>query len=68
MNTNALKKFAQEARKKLISQVGAKLEYVLTSDSAELREKAEQVKKLQESINKSSKSATDKMSKTRLTG
>ena len=55
MNTNALKKFAQEARTKLISQVGAKLEYVLTSDSAELREKTEQLKKLQEAINKSTR-------------
>jgi hypothetical protein len=55
MNTSALKKFAQEARTKLISQVGAKLEYVLTSDSAELREKAVQVKKLQATINETSK-------------
>ena len=55
MNTSALKKFAQEARTKLISQVGAKLEYVLTSDSAELREKSAQVKKLQEAINETSK-------------
>jgi hypothetical protein len=55
MNTNILKKFAQEARKKLISQIGAKLELVLTSDSAELREKASQVKALQEAINTSSK-------------
>lgn len=55
MNTSALKKFAQEARTKLISQVGAKLEYVLTSDSAELREKAVQVKKLQAAINETSK-------------
>jgi hypothetical protein len=55
MNTNTLKKFAQEARKKLISQIGAKLELVLTSDSAELREKASQIKKLQEAINTSSK-------------
>ena len=55
MNTNALKKFAQEARTKLISQVGAKLEYVLTSDSAELREKSAHVKKLQEAINNTSK-------------
>jgi type II restriction/modification system DNA methylase subunit YeeA len=55
MNTNTLKKFAQEARKKLISQIGAKLELVLTSDSAELREKASQVKALQEAINTSSK-------------
>ena len=36
MNTNALKKFAQEARIKLITQVASKLEYVLTSDSSEL--------------------------------
>jgi type II restriction/modification system DNA methylase subunit YeeA len=55
MNTNTLKKFAQEARKKLIEQIGAKLEFVLTSDSAELREKATQVKKLQEEINATSK-------------
>jgi type II restriction/modification system DNA methylase subunit YeeA len=55
MNTNTLKKFAQEARKKLIEQIGAKLELVLTSDSAELREKASQVKKLQEEINATSK-------------
>ena len=55
MNTNALKKFAQEARTKLINQVGAKLEYVLTTDSAELREKTEQLKKLQEAINETSK-------------
>ena len=40
MNTNQLKKFAQEARRKLIDQVSAKLNYVLTSDTAELREKS----------------------------
>ena len=55
MNTNTLKKFAQEARKKLINQIAAKLELVLTSDSAELREKTSQIKKLQEAINSSSK-------------
>ena len=55
MNTTTLKKFAQEARKKLISQIGAKLEYVLTSDSAELREKASHLKRLQEAINETSK-------------
>mgnify|MGYP003935923307 CR=1 FL=1 len=55
MNTNVLKRFAQEARKKLISQIGAKLEYVLTSDSAELREKASHLKRLQEAINETSK-------------
>ena len=55
INTNHLKRFAQEARKKLIEQVGSKMEYVLTSDSSELREKASQVRKLQEAINTSSK-------------
>ncbi|MFV8353900.1 BREX-1 system adenine-specific DNA-methyltransferase PglX [Flavobacterium sp. XS2P14] len=55
MNTNALKKFAQEARRKLIEQVSSKLEYVLNSDSPELREKADQVRKLRETINMSSK-------------
>ena len=55
MNTNLLKRFAQTARRKLIEQVGAKLELVITTDSAELREKTEQLKKLQEAINSTSK-------------
>ena len=50
MNTNQLKKFAQEARRKLIDQVSAKLNYVLTSDSAELREKRTAVQKLKEAL------------------
>jgi type II restriction/modification system DNA methylase subunit YeeA len=55
MNTNALKKFAQEARRKLLEQVGAKLEYVLHTDTPELREKADQVQKLKEAVQKTSK-------------
>lgn len=55
MNTNALKKFAQEARRKLLEQVGAKLEYVLHTDTPELREKADQVQKLKEAIQRTSK-------------
>lgn len=55
MNTNALKKFAQEARKKIVAQVSAKLEYVLSTDTATLREKSAQVKKLKEEIQKTSK-------------
>lgn len=55
MNTNLLKRFAQDARNKLINQISAKLELVLTGDSAELREKATHIKKLQEAINSSSK-------------
>ena len=55
MNTNALKKCAQEARRKLLEQVGAKLEYVLHTDTPELREKADQVQKLKEAIQTTSK-------------
>lgn len=50
MNTNHLKKFAQEARRKLLEQVVAKLNFVLTTDSAELREKSEQLKQLRQEL------------------
>lgn len=55
MNTNQLKKFAQDARRKLLTQVGAKLEYVLTHDTAELREKARQVKALHDELARTGK-------------
>ena len=55
MNTNQLKKFAQEARRKLIDQVSAKLNYVLISDSAELREKGAAIQKLKEALKEASK-------------
>jgi len=55
MNTNQLKRFAQAARTKLIEQVGAKLDFVLHTDSAELREKADSLNQLQEAINATSK-------------
>ncbi len=51
MNTNQLKKFAQAARVKLIEQVTAKLDYVLTHDTAELRGRADTVNKLRDEIN-----------------
>lgn len=51
MNTNQIKRFAQAARKKLIEQVGARLEYVLSTDSAELRERTDALKQLQIAIN-----------------
>jgi type II restriction/modification system DNA methylase subunit YeeA len=56
MNTNQLKKFAQQARKKLLEQIGAKLEFVLNNDTPELREKSSQIKLLKDAISKSSKS------------
>ena len=55
MNTSHLKRFAQEARRKLISQVGARLELVLTTDSIALREKAAQLRMLREELHKTSK-------------
>lgn len=55
MNTNQLKKFAQDARKKLLEQVGARLSFVLTTDSSELREKAAQVNQLREELNRTTK-------------
>ena len=55
MNTNHIKKFAQEARRKLLEQVGAKLNFVLTTDSAELREKTEQLKQLRQELGRTTK-------------
>ncbi|UOQ83255.1 BREX-1 system adenine-specific DNA-methyltransferase PglX [Hymenobacter sp. 5414T-23] len=55
MNTNKLKKFAQDARKKLMEQVAAKLEYVLTTDTAALRERASQVSALREELSRTTK-------------
>jgi hypothetical protein len=50
MNTNNLKRFAQDTRRKLIEQVGAKLSYVLNADSALLREQADQVNQLRQAL------------------
>jgi len=55
MNTNNLKRFAQEARRKLMEQIGAKLNYVLNADSAILREQAEQVQQLRLALDQTSK-------------
>jgi type II restriction/modification system DNA methylase subunit YeeA len=55
MNTNALKKFAQEARRKLMALISARLEFVLSTDSSFIREKADQVEKLKKAIHSSSK-------------
>ncbi len=55
MNTNQLKRFAQDARRKLLTQVGAKLSFVLTTDSPELREKLSAVKQLRQELERISK-------------
>ena len=57
MDTKALEKFAQAARRQLIDEVGSKLEQVLQTDSAELREKAVAIQELRDQIAASSKQA-----------
>ncbi len=52
MDTNRLKRFAKEARIKLLQQISLKLEYVLGHDSAELRGKEAELKQLQAEINR----------------
>jgi hypothetical protein len=65
MNTSQLKKFAQGARLKLLEQVEAKLNFVLTHDTAELRGKAETVRKLKEELTKiGQKALVDKVAYT----
>lgn len=53
MNTNNLKRFAQDARRKLLEQVSSKLDYVLSHDSSTLRTKAETLKRLNDEIESS---------------
>ena len=49
-NTSVLKTFAQETRKKLISLVSTKMEFILTQDTAELRGFEPQISKLKSAI------------------
>ncbi len=55
MDTGKLKKFAQAARRKLREKVTSRLEVVLNTDSAEIREKENALKTLKEEIDKTSK-------------
>ncbi len=57
MDTSKLKSFAQAARRHLMEQVAARLEYVLSSDSVEIREKEKAVKELRKQIDMASKEA-----------
>lgn len=49
-NTAALKTFAQETRKKLISFISTKMDFILTQDTAELRGFESQIAKLKSAI------------------
>ena len=57
MDTKALEKFAQAARRQLTDQVTARLQLVLHGDSADLRARAEAVKDLREEIKATSREA-----------
>jgi len=57
VNTSVLKKFAQAARRQLIEQVATKLEFVLHTDSAELRGKEKALKDLKALIANTSEQA-----------
>ena len=52
MNTSQLKRFAQEARLKLLEQVAAKLNFVKSADTSQLRGKSETLNKLNSEIRK----------------
>jgi SAM-dependent methyltransferase len=50
MNHTALKTFAQDARRKLRDLIGARLDYVLAADTAELRQQAAQLNELRSTL------------------
>ena len=54
-NTSALKTFAQETRKKLISLISTKMEFILTHDTAEIRGFEPQIAKLKSAIDSKGK-------------
>jgi len=55
MNKNKLKSFARAARTKLMEQVSNKIDYVLNTDTAELRNKASQIYELKKEIDRTSR-------------
>ncbi len=57
VDTKALEKFAQAARRTLQEQVAARLDRVLTTDSAELRGRADTLRELRAQIRQSSRQA-----------
>lgn len=50
MNTSALKTFAQETRKKLVSSIKTRMNYILTEDTAELRGKLNEINMLRKEV------------------
>lgn len=50
MNTSTLKTFAQETRKKLVSSIKTRMNYILTEDTAELRGKQNEINTLRKEI------------------
>ena len=56
MNTNQLKRFAKEARIKLLSQISRKMDFVLSEDAAILRGKEREIQQLKNKIQQLGKS------------
>lgn len=57
MNTKPLEQFAQTARRDLLAQAGARLDYVLGTDSAELRGQADAIEQLQTEVRRHGRQA-----------
>ncbi len=57
MDTSALKNFAQAARRQLLAQIGARMEQVLTTDTAALREKQAIINQLKAEVKEKGKQA-----------
>lgn len=55
MNTNNIKRFAQETRRKLLEQVSSRLTFIQNADTILLREKTDQIKQLREELNRTPK-------------
>ncbi len=55
MNTSDLEKFARSARRQLIDQVSSRLDWVLNTDSVELREREDAVNALKKQISENSR-------------
>lgn len=55
MDINRLKNFAQDTRRKLIQQVSLRLDYVLNTDSVELREKTSVIKEVKDHLKENGK-------------
>ena len=64
MNTSSLKSFAPAVRRQLLEAVERKLDYVLTGDTPDLRQAAQQVEQLRKEAAKDRKGVIDRVAYT----